>query len=41
MDREQIPDEFKPLTKAVSTMHVFVSERENNFSAMNNIMTTN
>jgi hypothetical protein len=41
MDREKISDEFKPLTKAVFTTHVFASERENNVSAMNNIMITN
>jgi hypothetical protein len=38
---KKIFGELKPRTNAVATLHVFASERENNFSAMNNIMTTN
>jgi hypothetical protein len=32
---------LKSRTKAASTVPIFASERENNFSALNSIMTTN
>ena len=41
MGREKIIGELKARTNAVAIVHKFASERENNFSAMNNILTTN
>ena len=41
VEREQTFGELKTRTNAVATVHVLANERENNFSAMNNIMTTN
>ena len=41
MEREKNLGELKARTNAVAIVHVFANERENNFSAMDNIMTTN
>lgn len=38
-DEKQIPEDLKPLFKAVSTIAVSTSECERNFSAMNEILT--
>jgi len=38
---KKIIGEVKPRTNAVAIVRVFARERESNFSAMNNILTTN
>jgi len=41
VEREKNFGELKPRTNADTIVLVFANERENNLSAMNNIMTTN